>query len=76
MRDLPKGVYPHEKKFRAGVKREGKLRFGPARVDVAAAEKDTMLLSQLRGGAIRNHFGRTARSFKSSLRVPTPVSFF
>ena len=44
MRDPPKGVYPLRKKFRAGVWREGKWKFGPACAEVSEAEKDLLAL--------------------------------
>ena len=71
MRDLPKGVYPKNKKFRAGVTREGKLKFGPSRADVAAAEKDIIMLAQLREGPFERVLVEK-RDFEKAIFVSSP----
>ena len=71
IRDLPKGVYPKNKKFRAGVTREGKLKFGPSRADVAAAEKDIIMLAQLREGPFERVLVEK-RDFEKAIFVSSP----
>ena len=49
MGDLPRYIFPNRKKFRAGIRVEGKLIMGSSRTTIAGAQKDSDDLLGIRG---------------------------